>query len=116
LPLRIQLRISPYATSGFLKPETGSLETLSSTAECVSRGISLTCIEELAVAAGNLSGLVFLLFVISQFLASFTYSNIATVVTVKMVMPWRLQRETATAEVCRSSTPRRATLSPCSTR
>jgi aminobenzoyl-glutamate transport protein len=32
----------------------------------------------------NLSGLVFLLFVISQFLAYFTYSNIATIVAVKM--------------------------------
>src|SRR5262249_36177598 len=32
----------------------------------------------------NLSGLVFLLFVISQFLAYFTYSNMATVVAVKM--------------------------------
>lgn len=32
----------------------------------------------------NLSGLIFLLFVISQFLAYFTYSNMATVVAVKM--------------------------------
>jgi aminobenzoyl-glutamate transport protein len=32
----------------------------------------------------NLSGLVFLLFVISQFLAYFTYSNMATIVAVKM--------------------------------